>query len=254
LAGVVYFAMAKYVRRIGPLRTLITGELTYKGAYLGFLFLGIYLASRPLQILAPHPWPLIVNNIREFCMIGVFGPAVVVAMMSLVFGSDRIPRRLIAVLAAAGLSLALLFVAVNIFAIGGSEEIFRVGKFSFHDGLWFKNPDLSRRELMRILFIVRLIDPVFMVFAAGTVVFWHARNYPTEKKVLYDNMPRKLLLLGASCYCFSLSMLSVGLLFVFAHIPNQWWIYYLGALGAGVLETLSLAMPMKRHVQVSEHL
>ena len=32
LAGLVFFAMAKYVKRIGPLRTLIAGELTYKGA------------------------------------------------------------------------------------------------------------------------------------------------------------------------------------------------------------------------------
>src|SRR5512138_3254522 len=103
LAGLVYFAMAKYVHHIGPMRTLVTGELTYRGAYWGFLFMGIYLASRPLQILAPHPWPLIVNNIREFCMIGVFGPAVFLAMMSLVFGSENVPRRAIAGVLAAGL-------------------------------------------------------------------------------------------------------------------------------------------------------
>ncbi|HRY29730.1 MAG TPA: hypothetical protein P5079_06785, partial [Elusimicrobiota bacterium] len=75
LAGLVYFAMARYVHHIGPMRTLITGQLTYQGAYWGFLFFGIYLASRPLQILAPHPWPLIVNNVREFFMIALFGPA-----------------------------------------------------------------------------------------------------------------------------------------------------------------------------------
>jgi hypothetical protein len=253
LAGLVYFAMAKYVRHIAPMRTLITGALTYRGAYLGFLFLGIYLASRPLQILAPHPWPLIINNIREFCMIGIFGPAVFVAMLSFVLG-DMLPRRAVVSVVSVGLTLAVVFVVTNIFAIGGSEEIFRVGSFRAYDGLWFKNPRLDLRELMRILFLVRVIDPVLLVFAAGSLVLWHAKNYPPEKKALYDNMPKKLYFLGAACYAFSLSMLSVGLIFLFAHIPNQWWIYYIGALAAGVLETISLSLPMKKHVQVSEHL
>jgi hypothetical protein len=71
--------------------------------------------------------------------------------------------------------------------------------------------------------------------------------------MLYDNMPRKLYFMGAACYSFSLSMLSVGLLYAFAHIPNQWWIYYLGALAAGFLETISLSLPLRRAVQISEH-
>jgi hypothetical protein len=253
LAGRIYFSMAKYVRHIGPMRTLITGELTYKGAYWGFLFLGIYLASRPLQVLFPHPWPLIVNNLREFCMIGIFGPAVSVAMLSLVFG-DGLPRALVRGVFGLGLALAAVFVVTNVFAIGGSEEIFRAGRFTAHDGLWFKNPAENARTLMPVLFVVRIIDPVFLVFAAGTVVLWRAATFPPEKRALYDNMPKKLTLLGISCYAFSLSMLSVGLLYLFAHIPNQWWIYYLGALAAGILETVSLSLPMKKHVQVSEHI
>jgi hypothetical protein len=254
LAGLIYFAMALYVRRIGPMRTLITGRMTYQGAYWGFLFFGIYLASRPLQILAPHPWPLIINNLREFCMIAVFGPAVFLAMMSLVFGADKMPARVVRGILVGGVVLAGIFVVTNIYAIGGSEEIFRIGRFSAHDGLWFKNPRPELRELMPILFVVRLIDPVLLVLAAGTAVFWHARRYPIEKRLLYDNMPKKLYLLGAACYAFALSMLSVGLLYLVAHIPNQWWIYYVGALLAGFLETLSLSLPMKKHVQVSEHL
>lgn len=253
LAGLVFFAMAIYVKWIGPLRTLIAGELTYKGAYLGFLFLGIYLASRPIQILFPHPWPLIVNNLREFCMIGIFGPAVFLAVLSLVFGHDNIPSRLVWGVGALGFVLALVFVLGNSFAIGGSEQIFQVGRWTAHDGLWFKNPNLSVRALMPILFVVRVIDPILLVLVAGIVVFWHAATYPVEKKMLYDNMPTKLYFLGAACLAFSLSMLSVGLLFLVAKIPNQWWIYYLGALAAGMLETLSLALPMKKHVQVSEH-
>lgn len=253
-AGLVFFAMALYIKRIGPMRTLIAGEMTYTGGFWGFLFLGIYLASRPLQILFPHPWPLIINNLREFCMVGVFGPAVFLAMMSLVFGGENIPRPVVKAVLGFGGFLAVLFVTVNIFAIGGSEPLFTAGGWTAHDGLWFKNPNLERRELMRILFVIRVIDPIFLLFASGVTVLWHGLRYPPEKKVLYDNMPRKLVILGLACLAFSLSMFSVGLLFLVAHIPNQWWIYYVGALTAGVLETVSLSMPMRRHVSVSEHL
>jgi hypothetical protein len=252
-AGLVFFAMALYVKHIGPLRMLIAGELTYQGAFWGFLFLGIYLASRPIQILFPHPWPLIINNIREFGLIGIFGPAVFLAMMSLVFGHDNIPRGVVRCVMGAGLVLAVVFVVTNIFAIGGSEVIFKVGAWEAHDGVWFRNPE-ARRGLMRVLFVVRVLDPILLLFVSGTVVLWRAASYPPEKKVLYDNMPRKLLILGLACYAFSLSMFAVGLVFLVAHIANQWWIYYAGSLTSGVLETVSLSLPMKRHVSVSEHL
>ena len=68
---------------------------------------------------------------------------------------------------------------------------------------------------MPILFLVRLVDPVLLVFAAGILVLWHGYNYPIEKKMLYDNMPRKLYYMGAACLAFSMSMLSVGLLYLF---------------------------------------
>lgn len=254
MAGMVYLALARYVKYIGPMRTLVTGKLTYDGAYWGFLLLGAYLATRPLQILlGPHPMPLIVNNVREFLMIGLFGPAVTVAMMSLVLGSANVPKILIRGMFGVGLVLATCFVIVNTKAIGGSEIIFMMGNWPAYDGVWFDDRVHGVSSLMPVLFILRLIDPVLMVFGAGTLVLWHAFNYPIEKKILYDNMPKKLYLMGFACYAFSLSMLSVGLLYIFAHIPNQWWIYYVGALGAGLLETLSLSLPLRREVQITEH-
>ncbi|MFN0118015.1 MAG: hypothetical protein ACKVQC_06990 [Elusimicrobiota bacterium] len=252
LSGMVYFALARYVKHIGPMRTLVTGKLTYDGAYWGFLILGAYLATRPLQILlGPHPMPLIINNIREFVMMGFFSPAVTVAMMSLVLGSNNIPKILVRVLFGFGLVAASIFVVVNTKAIGGSEMIFMLGDLSAYDGIWFKAGSTS--PLMPILFIIRLINPVLLVFSAGFLVLWHAFNYPTEKKMLYDNMPKKLYLMGFACVAFSLSMLSVGLLYLFADIPNQWWIYYVGALTAGLLETVSLSLPLRRAVKITEH-
>lgn len=254
LAGIVYFALARYVRHIGPLRTLVTGKLTYDGAFWGFLLLGFYLATRPLQILSgPHPMPLIINNIREFLMIGFFGPAVTLAMMSLVLGSANVPKLLVRLVFGLGIFLAILFVWVNTKAVGGSEIIFMMGNWPAFDGIWFKGIAEGSANYMIILFMLRLLDPVLFVFGAGTLVLWHAYNYPIEKRMLYDNMPKKLFFMGIACYAFSLSMLSVGLLYIFAHIPNQWWIYYIGALAAGLLETVSLSLPLRKEVQITEH-
>lgn len=254
LAGLVYFMLARYVKHIGPMRTLVTGKLTYDGAYWGFLILGAYLATRPFQILlGPHPAPLIVNCIREFVMMGFFGPAVTVAMLSLVLGSANVPKVLVRSLFGLGLTLAALFVIVNQKAIGGSELLFMVGGWPAHDGVWFHGGPEGPSNLMPILFLIRLVDPVLFVFGAGVLVLWHGYNYPIEKKMLYNNMPRKLYYMGAACIAFSLSMLSVGLLYLFAHIPNQWWIYYIGALAAGLLETKSLSLPLRRAVQITEH-
>src|SRR5258708_14205853 len=89
-AGVTFFALAKYSSHIAPMRILVTGEKTYKGAACGFAFFGAYLITRPLQImLGPHPIPLLINCIREFCMMALFAPAGFVAMIILCFGSVR---------------------------------------------------------------------------------------------------------------------------------------------------------------------
>lgn len=253
-AGVAFFALARYAVHIAPMRTLVTGEMTYKGAAWGFAFFGVYLMSRPLQILlGPYPIPLVINEVREFCMMALFGPAVFVAMMSLCFGSDRIPRKLIAGIFSLGMLLGLAFVVLNAYAIGGSEVIFYIGQYPAYDGLWFKNTDPRGHALMWILFAIRCIDPVFLLMLAGIIVFRHARHYPEEKRAIYDNMPKKLYLLSAAVFSFPISMLLTGALVIFFRLPNQWWIYYLGALVSGFLEAASLSLPLKRDVQVSEH-
>lgn len=254
MAGLTFFALARYVVHIAPMRTLVTGEKTYRGAAWGFAFFGVYLASRPLQILmGPHPIPLVINEVREFCMMALFAPAVFVAMMSLCFGSDRIPRSAVAGLFAIGGVLGLAFIVVNAFAIGGSEVIFKIGDYPAYDGLWFKNKGPEGVSLMKTLFLIRLIDPVLLLLLAGGIVFRHAWTYPPEKRLIYDNMPRKLFYLAAAVFAFPLSMLLTGFLYLCFNTPNQWWIYYLGALISGILEAVSLSLPLRKEVQISEH-
>jgi hypothetical protein len=185
-------------------------------------------------------------------MMALFGPAVFVAMMSLCFGSDRIPKKLILGIFGLGMLLGLAFVVLNAYAIGGTEEIFRIGHYPAYDGVWFKTTDPQGHALMMILFAIRFMDPVLLLMLAGIIVFRQARHYPPEKRAVYDNMPKKLYLLSAAVFSFPVSMLITGVL-VFFQMPNQWWIYYLGALLSGFLEAASLSLSVKRDVQVSEH-
>lgn len=251
LAGFIFFAMAFYIKKIAPIRSLILGARTYKAAFWGFIAFGIYLSTRPLQILCgPHPMPLIINNIREFFMIGIFGPGVLLAIIGLSYGIENLSKKVIMLIFFSGILLALIFAITNIFTIGGSKLLFKIGDYPAYDGLWFENPDLKSRELMRILFLVRLTDPVIFLAVGGIIALWRCFSYPQELKKYYTNMPKKLFFAGLSCLFFSLSMLAVGMLYVTVKIPNQWWIYYLGAFAAGISELISLSFPVKSEISV----
>lgn len=254
LAGITFFALAKFVKHIAPLRALVSSLQTYQAAFWGFLIFGFYLALRPLQVLAgPHPWPLVISCIREFLLIGIFGPASFLAMMTLCLGEDRISRAWIIVCMAVGVAMAAAFCVVNAKAIGGSQEIVKLGMMTAYDGLWYKSGRPHIEDLMRTLFILRLINPGFLLLTAATVVVFHAANYPEAKKKHYDNMPKKLYILGAAVYIFAFSLIGGSFFYGMRRVPDQWGIYHLGALIAGILETISLSMPVKNDVQVSEH-
>src|SRR6185295_6066144 len=152
------------------------------------------------------------------CMMALFAPAVFVAMMSLCFGSDRLPRKLVSGIFVLGMVLGLAFVVLNGYAMGGTEEIFRIGGYPAYDGIWFKNSNPQAKELMWILYGIRLIDPVLVLMLAGVIVSRHARHYPAGKRAVYDNMPKKLYLLSAAVFAFPVSMLMTGAL-VLVGIP-----------------------------------
>ena len=249
ISGGIFFGLAKYVRYIAPLRQFSAGKETYDRAFMGFIAFGLYLSTRPLQILlGPHPMPLIVNNLRELFMIGVFAPSVFIALYGLAFGGENISRKLKAIIYSIGAFCALAFCIINIFAIGGSEEIFRIGDYAVHDGLWFRHLDVQthRQIYMNLLFVIRLSDPVIMFFVIATIALHRAKNYPEDRKKIYSNMPKKLTLSAIGVYCFSASMLLVGFIWLLGKIPNQWWGYYLGAFAAGFLEAWSIYLPLRK--------
>ncbi|OGS22455.1 MAG: hypothetical protein A2252_01300 [Elusimicrobia bacterium RIFOXYA2_FULL_39_19] len=246
-AGLIFLALARYVRHIAPIRHFSAGKATYDAAYFGFIAFGIYLATRPLQILlGPHPMPLIINNIREFFMIGIFGPSVLLAIYGLAFGGESVKKIYKIVFYGIGFICATVFVIVNVKAIGGSEPIFYIGSYPAYDGMWFKDVSAERSFLMKILFICRLISPVILLVIGATIALVRAVTYPLDRKQLYSNMPKKLILSSIGTYCFSLSMLCVGFIWIFVRVPNQWWGYYVGAFLAGFFEAWSISLPLRK--------
>src|SRR5258708_15899735 len=107
--------------------------------------------------------------------------------------------------------------------MGGLEGFSGLGSYPAYDGVWFKADDPHSQALMSLLFVIRFIDPLFLLLLAGVIVFRHARHYPQEKGAVYDNMPKKLYVLSAAVFSFPISMLLTGILVLFFTIPNQSW-------------------------------
>lgn len=248
IAGAIFLILSHYIAYIAPLRKLVTGEATYKGAYWGFIFFGLFLMTRPLQIgLGPHPMPLIINNLREFIMIGLFAPAAFVGLSSFALGYDKVKKGMVRVVFGLGIALAICFAIVNVLAIGGSREIFSIGSYIFYDGRWF-HPSNADQRFMPILFAIRVIDPILLMIVLGIFCFWRAVVFPKDS--VYDNIPRKLFFQGLAVLSFGLSMLFTGFMVVIWKIPNQWWIYYLGAVLAGIFEAVALSFPLRKEQKI----
>ncbi len=254
LAGITFFALAKFVRHITPLRALTSSYETYYFAFWGFLIFGLYLALRPVQVLAgPHPWPMIISTVREFLLQACFAPITFCSMMILCFGPERFSKRWMLPVFVFCAGTAGIFCVINARAIGGSEEIAKLGMMTAYDGLWYKSNQEHIDLWMKIMAGIRLANPAFLLFVAASFVFFHARNYPAYKKKQYDNMPKKLYIVSAAVFVYSLTLALGAVISGYTEVPDQWGLYHVGALVAGILESLSLSMPVRNEVQVSEH-
>lgn len=254
LAGITFFALAKFVKQVTPMRALVTSPQVYNSAFIAFLIFGFYCALRPVQVAAgPHPWPLIFSTIREFLLLAVFAPALFIAMLTLCFGSEKIGVGWIVTVGLFGFISALMLCFFNAAAIGGSEEIVKLGRLTAYDGLWFKSQTEDIEHKMKMIYWIHIVNPGILIFLGSGMLILHAIFYPKEKKEIYDNMPKKLLLLGAAFALYSLTLLLGSFAFGFTRLPDQWMIYSLVCLAVGIIEAFSLALPVRRNIQISEH-
>lgn len=254
LAGITFFALAKFVKQVTPLRALVTSPQVYNSAFLAFLVFGFYCALRTIQVVAgPHPWPLIFSTIREFLLLAIFAPALFIAMLTLCFGAEKIGIGWIVTISLFGLISAAMLCFFNAVAIGGSEEMVKLGRLTAYDGLWFKSQSEDIEQKMKMIYWIHMFNPGILIFAGSLLLVLHAFFYPKEKKQIYDNMPKKLALLGAAFALYSLVLIAGSFFYGFTRLPDQWPIYSSVWLVAGILEAFSLALPVRKNIQISEH-
>jgi MFS family permease len=242
LAGLVYFLMAAEIRRVTAVRKLIFGEVGYKKVFIAFLLFGIYFVTRPLQnILGPHPWPMIVNSARQFFLMAIISPAVLVGILHWVPNEKGTPRSATVAAYAVGVLMASIFILINVVAITGSKVLGTIGGVNIYDAVWFPSGS-ARIELVLIHLISQMISPVgFFLLSAAYV---RHRRYNYSLSSVYNLMTLKWKYLETGLLIFALSLLFAGFAAFFGQYYTYLWvIYFVGAIIAGMLELKSVKLP-----------
>ena len=251
LIAPIYFVLARYIRKIKPLRLLIMGEKTYQYAFWIFLLFGIFFLGRPFQILlGGHPVPLIVSSIREFIMIGLLTPCVLAGLLNQLFYDSEFPEYISNSIFGFCILLGIIFVYCNIKSIGGSHQIFEYHFLGMNvianDGNWFMSG--NNKKYLIFLFAIRLISPVILMLGISILAFLKASIYP--KNSLYSNLPMKYFLEGLAVLIFVISILFTGVMAYVWNFQTQW--YYFGALLAGIIGYIALKIPPRNFVVQNE--
>src|SRR3989339_4422 len=242
IAGLVYFVMAAEIRRVSAVRKIMFGELGYQKVQAAFTMFAIYFITRPLQnLLGPHPWPMIINGARQFFLMAIIAPSILVGIFHWVPSDKGTPRSTVIAAYAVGSLMAVIFILMNMLAIDGSKVLATVGGLSIYDARWFSTGP-ARMELVLVHLIAQLISPVgFFVLAAGYVR--HRRyNYPLSE--VYNMMQLKWKYLEVGLIIFTVSLLIAGVAAVVGQYYTYLWvIYFTGAIIAGVIELKGIKIP-----------
>ncbi|MEA2082250.1 MAG: hypothetical protein U9O97_05880 [Elusimicrobiota bacterium] len=242
IAGLVYFAMAYEIKKSNRGRTLILGELTIKGTFYAYVALGLWLMSRPLQnIIGPYPAPLIVNCVRQFLMIAVFAPSLLVAIFNWTSEEKKVPKTVQAAIFIVAAFMGLMFILINIAAVDGSKIIAQNSFITLYDAKWFVNVS-PRIELVLIHLLVQGISPVGFCFFAAGIVRHKRHNYPADS--IYNMMTKKWYFLEVSLIIFACSMLAAGIAALLTGYGTYLWvIYFAGAIVAGFFDMKGIKLP-----------
>lgn len=242
LAGVIYFVMAWEVKKVSKVRKLIFGEIGFKKVFLAFILFGIYFITRPLQnIMGPHPWPMIINCIRQFLLMGIIAPAVLVGIFY--WGSDEgeVPKATEIAAYTVGFVMAIIFILINKVAIDGSKIIATFNEFNLYDAMWFSEGP-AKFELLLIHLFVQLVSPIGFFILVIAIVRRRRHNYPKDSE--YNLMPLKWRYLEAGFEILVASMIIAWVAALVGHYYTYLWvIYFVGAIISGGIELKSIIIP-----------
>ncbi|MCL2390004.1 MAG: hypothetical protein FWD54_04345 [Endomicrobia bacterium] len=242
LAGLMYFAMAFEVRRTSKFRSMMFGEIGFKKIELAFIMFGIYFITRPLQnFLGPHPMPLIINSARQFFLMAIIAPSILVAIFHWVPTPSGAPRSTTFAAYVMGTLMGIIFVLVNTLAVSESRLIYSWGIINMYDPVWFSN-EAPVMQLVAVHLICQFVSPVGFLLLAAAYVRHRRHNYQLSN--IYNLMPTKWRYLEASLVIFAATFIAAGIAVVFGkYYTYVWSIYFIGAIVSGFFEMKSIKLP-----------
>lgn len=242
-AGIIYFLMASEIARFGKVRKIIFDELGYQKVSNVFFLFGIYFITRPLQnLLGPHPWPMVINNIRQFFLMAIIAPLILVGIFYWDANEEKLPKSTVSAAYIVGFLMAMIFMLVNKAAIGGSTVIAEIWNIKLYDCMWFNKTVMASTELILIHLIVQFVSPVGFLILSTAIVRTRRHNYPATS--VYNMMPLKWKYFEAGLIIFIASYIVAGIAALIGHYYTYLWIiYFVGAIVSGMLELKSVKIP-----------
>lgn len=242
LAGLLYFFMAFEVRRTSKIRSLMFGEIGFKKIETAFILFGIYFITRPLQnLMGPHPMPLIINSLRQFFLMAVIAPSILVAIFHWVPNKSGAPKSSTFAAYTIGTLMGIIFVLINTLAVSESKLIYSYGIINMYDAVWFSQGE-PIFQLIAIHLICQFVSPVGFLLLAAAYVRHRRHNYQLQH--IYNLIPTKWRYLEASLIIFAVSFLIAGAAVVFGkYYTYVWAIYFIGAIVSGIFEMKSIKLP-----------
>ncbi|MDR0724031.1 MAG: hypothetical protein LBF23_02475 [Endomicrobium sp.] len=241
LAGLMYFFMAFQVKRTSKFRSIMFGEIGFKKIETAFILFGIYFITRPLQnILGPHPLPLIINCVRQFFLMAIISPSILVAIFHWVPTPSGAPRSNKFAAYTIGVLMGTIFVLINSLAVTESKIISIWGNITIYDPIWFHSQ--SEVQLVLIHLICQFVSPVGFLLLAAAYVRHRRHNYHLTN--IYNLIPTKWRYLEASLIIFVLSFIVAGIAaIVGVYYTYLWTIYFAGAIISAFFEMKSIKLP-----------
>lgn len=242
IAGMVYFIMAAEVHKLGKVRKIIFGEIGYQKISTVFILFGIYFLTRPLQeLLGPHPLPMIINNIRQFFLMAIISPLILLGIFYWDSNKDHLPKSTVITAYLTGFLMATIFILVNRIAITDSKIIASLGGINLYDAVWFSSGKKAT-ELIFIHLICQLISPVGFFILATAIVRRRRHDYPINS--IYNLMPLKWKYLETGLIIFIASLIIAGIAAIIGRYYTYLWvIYFVGAIISGLFELKSVKIP-----------
>ena len=241
-AGLTYFAMAYEVRRTSRLRALMFGEIGFKKMEIAFIMFGIYFITRPLQnVLGPYPMPLLINSARQFFLMAVIAPSILVAIFHWVPTPGGAPKTSAWAAYIIGILMGTIFVLMNSIAVDQSKFVASLGFLNIYDGVWFAG---GKRlyQIVAVHLICQFVSPVGFLLLSAAYVRHRRHNY--QLRQIYNLIPKKWRYLEASFIIFAASFLIAGAAAVFgSYYTYIWSIYFIGAIVSGAFAMLSIKIP-----------